>query len=427
MKKDYYKILEISFTASTDEIRKSYRRLALKYHPDRNPNDKVAENKFKEVATAYSILSDTEKKKEYDNSYNSGSQSHSNRTEQNQEGPVTPTTILNVIIKIKNQVVGLKKNLLNQLALYKSLNDLLSDNNIMFLLSRNETKINRRIIDEVLICCNYLAYPYIEKLTVKLAKLAGSENEIILNIYKYSKRKKLLSYWERNKGIAVFATVCIGIVGLILLMKLTVTDSRIPSNRPQSGNLYPENKNSALKNISSKNTEDLKPVEDYSSWDKVSLQNGGSPDCYNFKSQYDYSLDNKLQVSVGSHTDVVLKLINIKTEKCIRYVYIRSGSTYNIQNIPQGKYYTKIAYGYDWRQKVENGKCVGKFISNSLYKKGEEILDFNKVYKGITREGDSEYTNYEIPSFTLSLDVIASDFDSDNYQTNSISEEDFNE
>lgn len=63
---DYYKILEIAKTASPDEIKKAYRKLARKYHPDLNPNNKEAEKKFKEINEAYEVVSDPENRKKYD-------------------------------------------------------------------------------------------------------------------------------------------------------------------------------------------------------------------------------------------------------------------------------------------------------------------------------------------------------------------------
>jgi molecular chaperone DnaJ len=65
-KRDFYEILEVQKTASADEIKKAYRKQALKFHPDRNPGDKSSEDKFKEAAEAYEILSDPQKKARYD-------------------------------------------------------------------------------------------------------------------------------------------------------------------------------------------------------------------------------------------------------------------------------------------------------------------------------------------------------------------------
>jgi molecular chaperone DnaJ len=64
-KRDYYEILGVSKSASDDEIKKAYRKLAIKYHPDKNPDDKSAEEKFKEAAEAYEVLSNAEKRQRY--------------------------------------------------------------------------------------------------------------------------------------------------------------------------------------------------------------------------------------------------------------------------------------------------------------------------------------------------------------------------
>src|SRR5450432_4702914 len=65
-KQDYYEVLEVSRAATDQEIKSAYRRLAMRHHPDKNPNDAAAEDKFKEAAEAYAVLSDAEQRRRYD-------------------------------------------------------------------------------------------------------------------------------------------------------------------------------------------------------------------------------------------------------------------------------------------------------------------------------------------------------------------------
>jgi hypothetical protein len=151
-------------------------------------------------------------------------------------------------------------------------------------------------------------------------------------------------------------------------------------------------------------------------WADQNIRNGQLADCYNFTPKYDREIDNYLEVKVGGGTDVAIKVMNSETGVCSRFVFINSGSTYRIKNIPEGKYYLKIAYGKEWLSKVESGQCVGKFIRNPLYEKGSEILDFNLQYS---------HNGYSIPSFQLQLDVISSNT-YNAFSSQDISEEQFN-
>src|SRR3954469_24274941 len=76
-KRDYYKVLDVPKTAAEAEIKKAYQRLAMKFHPDRNPNDKDAEERFKEAKEACEVLTDANKRAVYDQHGHAGIEAHS--------------------------------------------------------------------------------------------------------------------------------------------------------------------------------------------------------------------------------------------------------------------------------------------------------------------------------------------------------------
>ena len=209
---------------------------------------------------------------------------------------------------------------------------------------------------------------------------------------------------------------------LSVLSALTSCDniatSSIKENRPENGDL---NNTFTGKEVLAEVTPEQKFQQEKDKllaegWQEQDISNGQLPNCYNFKPKIE-NIDNSLEVYVGSGTDVAIKVMNLQSDKCVRYVFINSGSTYSIRNIPEGKYYLKIAYGKNWLSKLENGQCIGKFLRNPMYEKGEDIMDFNIQY---TTGG------YSIPSFRLQLDVVSSDI-SNSFSSHNISENDFNQ
>lgn len=156
-------------------------------------------------------------------------------------------------------------------------------------------------------------------------------------------------------------------------------------------------------------------VDPWYGWERKTVVTGEDIGCENVTPRYEWTIDNKLEVQVGHSTDVVIKIMELYTDKCIRIVYIRGGATHAIEHIPQSKYYLKIAYGKDWYQKVSNGQCIGKFKTGALYEKGEDILDFN-----IVRTWNGE----QVPYFQLFLDVITTN--GNTFDSNRISESEFN-
>lgn len=180
--------------------------------------------------------------------------------------------------------------------------------------------------------------------------------------------------------------------------------------------------------VSSKYLITLEASEQYKDWEKESASTGDKPECENINPQYDYDLDNQLLIHVGKNIDVVVKLMNSYGD-CIRISYIEAGDDYSIKNIPEGIYYLKIAYGKDFRKYTKDGQCLVKFMRDAVYEKGSEKLDYYKVKKPDTREGDYIVEHWSLPSFELSLDVeftAMSLKDSKDFHSNKISETEFN-
>ena len=86
-KRDYYEVLGVSKDASPSQLKSAYKKLAIKYHPDKNPGSKTAEEKFKEAAEAYDVLSDPQKKSQYDRFGHAGVQGRRKR-----DGPMGPAS-----------------------------------------------------------------------------------------------------------------------------------------------------------------------------------------------------------------------------------------------------------------------------------------------------------------------------------------------
>ena len=138
-------------------------------------------------------------------------------------------------------------------------------------------------------------------------------------------------------------------IGLLLLITILL----INCNNQSSSNQEKTPENGDLNNtfVEPDSKLELTPEQKYQQekeklisegWQEQDIQNGQLPSCYNFKPEKG-NVNNYLEVYVGSGTDVSIKIMNLNTDKCIRYVFINSDSTYSIRNIPEGSYYLKIA------------------------------------------------------------------------------------
>ncbi|QEM07642.1 tetratricopeptide repeat protein [Mucilaginibacter rubeus] len=148
----------------------------------------------------------------------------------------------------------------------------------------------------------------------------------------------------------------------------------------------------------------------------ISVPDGEIAGCNGIRYRYNRELNNRLLITVGGNACVAVKLINFITNKCIRYVFINKNSTYSIKNIPEGKYYLKIAYGDDWSIMGGQSNCIGRFTRNSIFEKGQDILDYNILHEG---------RRYQIPSFSLKLNIDTTGINNNTFNTNKINETDF--
>jgi hypothetical protein len=203
--KDYYKTLNISPTAGVDEIRKSFRRLALQYHPDKNNNDQYKEAFFKEVREAYEVLSDPKSREEYN--YKRWYTRTLGR--QYKEEPITPVAVLAEVKKLSDYVFSVNDLQIDHDVLSKRIRELLSDNRVDILLQFGDLPTNRKIVRTVLECMRPLPFRYIEPITVILARIAVMDNEMLYELKTYSRNRSVTHHWDKYIPYLVIITTII--------------------------------------------------------------------------------------------------------------------------------------------------------------------------------------------------------------------------
>ncbi len=193
--KDYYKILSVKPNASAEEIKKAYRKLAFKYHPDRNPEDVVAETVFKEIAEAYEILSDKVKREDYHYK-----RFYTYNYTYKEKPTTTPQTILNEALKIKTLVEHADPFRMNQDAMLFKLEQLLEQSNIEMLKEENLPAINKNIFDALLAACKPLNYAHSLAAVDKLKMIPLGEDRSDL-LTRFIAARKKADTWERYKSL----------------------------------------------------------------------------------------------------------------------------------------------------------------------------------------------------------------------------------
>ena len=193
--KDYYRILEVRPAASFEEIKRSYRKLAVKYHPDKNPNDILAEATFKEIVEAYDILSDTKRREAYH------SRHFYTHDYKNPEPEPTPQSILNDTLQLNKLVEKLNPFRLNQDALFFQLKQLLSEDNLLLLQRENRSSINTQILEALLRICTLLNYNFTEEIEDNLMFLADGDTYLENKVNDFLNQQRRKDKWSRYKTL----------------------------------------------------------------------------------------------------------------------------------------------------------------------------------------------------------------------------------
>ena len=207
-KDNYYTILKVEPYASYEEIKSSFRKLALKCHPDINPGNKLAELTFKQILEAYEILSDKTKRESYHSKYFNA---HSyNYVKQKK---ITVQSILDEAAQLKKVVENTNSYRINTTAVSIELKEILSEKNILLFVNEQDTMLNCKLITILIFICNSLSYNFIKKISGQLFLLATDNKKIENTIKDFLKRKKRDAFWEKYKALAaIIITILLALI-----------------------------------------------------------------------------------------------------------------------------------------------------------------------------------------------------------------------
>ncbi|AYD47575.1 J domain-containing protein [Arachidicoccus soli] len=194
--KNYYHILGVLPTASNFEIKLAYRKLAQLYHPDKNINDKIAENIFKEINEAYAVLSDKEKRQIYHQKHFVGTSLKSTSLFET----VTASFIYEKLIAIRKSLEQIDPYRMNKHSLVFELRQLFSTVHLGILTKENNVPINNRIVEETLTITALLSIDDQKKI---IALIENIPHERAGKIISFLKKQQHISFWKKYEILFV--------------------------------------------------------------------------------------------------------------------------------------------------------------------------------------------------------------------------------
>lgn len=171
------------------------------------------------------------------------------------------------------------------------------------------------------------------------------------------------------------------------------------------------NSNHAITNtVMDSSAENIRTLED-AGWVAKTPETGELSNAFGTTNKYG-TQNNYFDIIVGTGFDVAIKIVDCESGNCIRYVFVPEQSKFSVQDIPQGTYYLKLAYGKNWMELNNGINTIGKFYKNPFYERSKEVYDFG-------RKNSNEFINYQ-----LSINVVG-DSTNNNFSTVKITEEEF--
>lgn len=208
--KDYYSTLSVKPAANADEIKRSYRKLAMKYHPDKNLNDKIAAMIFDDIKEAYDVLIDADKRKVYDHKRIAVYGNDSAKLETTAQNIFKDAATLAKIVLLSDPFR------LNKEALFVQLKHIANNKNIC-MLTHSEDKRLTFFIKDMLNCCKPLNYKQSMEICKQLLALTKEYNLAEEKISSFLKGQLRRQQWENNKAIvAVIFTLAICLLMVFL-------------------------------------------------------------------------------------------------------------------------------------------------------------------------------------------------------------------
>lgn len=205
--KDYYKILEVPPTASLVDIKKAFRKLAFKYHPDKNDGNAIYEQKFKEINEAYRVLSDTAKRNDYNYSRSTRNQ-YNNLRQQTaskfKDEILTVQSLVNEAKKIRSKTAAADPDRMNKKALFVQVEELLTRKNVKTFRDSHDPKSNAVFVECIFNISSKLPYSMVCQIIHPLIQIAGTDNDLLVKIYAFDKQVKYNTIWNEYKLAIAF-------------------------------------------------------------------------------------------------------------------------------------------------------------------------------------------------------------------------------